>query len=288
MSSRIRICIGTEEKTKIPCEVLKHSILKTAKDPAKIEFHELYGTSWVSAADRPFNIGTGFSLFRWYIPARFGFEGHAIYLDADQLVLSDIDELWQSDVLYPNKNTSVWMTYQRGHFESSVMFIDCAKAKEQWPTQKEIEKRLSNDPNRLYYRRLMWAQELKIAPQKIPDYWNQLNEIKKDTRLIHYTIEATQPWYDPTHAFSARWKQALRDAIEAGAVSLADVRAACAKWKPRDKHAGTRHQGMHPNWAAYCDVLESRGCQSSPNTENMALPEEKLIPNQSNEIADLL
>lgn len=283
MSDRIRICIGTEPKTKVPCDVLKHSILKTAKSPEKIEFHELLGDSWISAKDRPFQIGTGFSLFRWYIPEKFNFEGYAIYLDADQLVLKDIEELWKSDVLYPNKNTSVWMTHQRGHFESSVMFIDCAKAKEQWPSRAEIEKKLAVDHTRQYYHSLMWAQELKIAPQRIPDYWNQLNEIRKDTRLIHYTIEATQPWYDPKHAFSGHWKRALREAIQDGAVDVNEIIAACRQWKPRDKTAGTRHQGMNPVWGEYARSILATSPPSPTPSQTVDTPIQS-NPNQSDEI----
>lgn len=281
MSSRIRICIGTEDKTKIPCEVLKYSILKHASSPANIDFHELNGTSWKSAKDRPFQIGTGFSLFRWYIPEMFDYQGYAIYLDADQIVLSDIQELWQSDQLYPNKNASIWCTYQNLHFETSVMFIDCAKAKDQWPNQKTIEAKLKNDQQRNYYRSLMWAKEIKFAPQVIPNYWNALNSYEKDTRLIHYTIEATQPWYDPTHPLTAHWKRMLREAVEAGKVSLSDIRAACQQWKPRDKEAGTRHEGMNPMWGEYCGQLPVKENQSVPNIETSVHPEDKEPLNQS-------
>lgn len=281
MSSRIRIFIGTEDKTAIPCAVLKHSILKHASSPANIEFHELNGTSWQSAKDRPFQIGTGFSLFRWYIPEMCDFQGHAIYLDADQIVLSDIKELWQSDQLYPNKNASIWCTYQNLHHETSVMFIDCAKAKDQWPSKATIEVKLKNDPQRNYYRNLMWAKEIKFAPQTIPNYWNALNTYDKETRLLHYTIEATQPWYDPTHPHIAHWKRMLRDAIEAGKVSLTDIHEACGRWKPRDKEAGTRHEGMHPQWAAYCEQLSVKDNQSVPNIETSDHSINKEPPNQS-------
>jgi lipopolysaccharide biosynthesis glycosyltransferase len=39
-------------------------------------------------------MGYSFSGFRWAIPESCNFEGRAIYMDADVIVLCDIAELW--------------------------------------------------------------------------------------------------------------------------------------------------------------------------------------------------
>lgn len=41
--------------------------------------------------------GTPFSAFRWSIPEVCGYEGKAIYLDSDFIILSDIKDLWDQE-----------------------------------------------------------------------------------------------------------------------------------------------------------------------------------------------
>ena len=72
-----------------------------------VEFVELEGDiSWSkrNSKDLTAQVGTGFSLLRWDIPRRCNYEGFAIYLDSDQIVLADIYDLWMSDCQYPTNN----------------------------------------------------------------------------------------------------------------------------------------------------------------------------------------
>ena len=251
--TKIRICIGTEDKTEIPCKVLQHSILSRTSSPSNIEFYLSNDKSWLTEKQRPFKLGTAFSLYRWYIPELLSYEGYAIYLDADQIVLSDIKELWASDQLYPNKETSVWCTYQNLHYETSVMFINCAKAKDQFPSRGLIQDRLQSDFDRSYYRRLMWGQELPCKPQEIPLSWNHLNCYQKnETRLLHYTIEHQQPWYYPSHNLTYLWEKELQSALEAQVVTRSDIKYFVNKWDEITDGKKTRYSGLHPYWKKYC------------------------------------
>ena len=74
---------------------------------------------------------TGFSFYRFAIPEMCHYEGRALYLDADILVLSDLEELIRKDMLgkgalaRPAPPIS-WYT--------SVMLLDCSKLKS-WKVQ---------------------------------------------------------------------------------------------------------------------------------------------------------
>ncbi len=249
--TKIRVCIGTEDKTEIPCKVLQHSIL--SRTTTEVEFFLSNDKSWYTEKQRPFKLGTAFSLYRWSIPELMGYSGYAIYLDADQIVLSDIGELWASDILYPNKEASVWCTHQGLRFETSVMFIDCTKAKDQFPSRGLIQSQLELDADRTYYKRLMWGQELSQKPQVIPIHWNHLNFYEKQwTCLLHYTIEHQQPWYKPSHTLTWLWEKELVSALKSGYVTKSDILHHTNKWDEATDGKKTRYSGMHPYWKKYC------------------------------------
>lgn len=248
-ASKIRIFIGTEQKTVLQQKVLKYSIRKHTR--SQIEFISLIGESWEKIQDRPLGIGTGFSLLRWTIPEKCNFEGYAIYLDVDMLVLTDIKHLWEADVAYPNRNTSVWCTNQNGFWETSCMFIDCEKAKLQWLSFPEILKRLQKDTDRKQYKELMRGGVfVENPPQQIPNTWNHLNTYEKDkTNILHYTIEWQQPWYDDTHPLRYVWEEYFKECLSGGVITKEEVLDETKKFK---KEKGSRVIGMSPYWKKYC------------------------------------
>ena len=247
----IRICIGTEDKMEIPCKVLQHSIVSRTK--SEVQFFLSNNKSWYTEKQRPFQLGTAFSLYRWFIPELFGYEGYAIYLDADQIVLADILELWKSDQLYPNEETSVWCTYQNLKHETSVMFLNCLKAKDQFPSRSTILTELEVDSQREYYRRLMGGAVLKVKPQDIPIFWNHLNFYDKHlTCLIHYTVEHQQPWYKPSHPLTTIWETELVKTLEAGLITRSDIRHFVQKWDEVIDGKKVRYSGLHPYYKKYC------------------------------------
>lgn len=247
----IKIFIGTEEKTRIPCKVLQHSILKRTQNP--IEFVEMEGESWVQMNKRELGVGTGFSLMRWTIAERCNFEGFAIYLDADQICLKDISHLYTQDVDKPV--SSIYCTYQQDKWyakapNTSVMLINCEYAKDEWMSLKEIKEFLKKDcPKRKLYAQLMHGLTLKTPPVEIPKYFNHLNIANDDTVILHYTTENQQPWYNPSHPYRYLWRQALQEALKDEVVHPAEILDEVKRFK---KHTRTeRGQGMHPYWKKF-------------------------------------
>ncbi len=149
----IRVCNGTEPKTEIPRKVLEFSIRKHAAKGRPIQFVPLSGGDWHGTG--PLQQYTGFSLLRWTIPELLDFAGKAIYLDADQLCWTDIAKLWD---VADERGACVWCTryeYRPKHRllpfgrtrrvlpESSVMLIDCHRAKNRLPTLEHIRRDLT-------------------------------------------------------------------------------------------------------------------------------------------------
>lgn len=252
----IKIFIGTEPKTEIARKVLQYSILKNTKlknAEDKIEFIPMMGDNWREV--QLTKHGTGFSLLRWRIPEDCNYEGAAIYLDADILCLGDIVDLYQADGEYPNENASTWCCYYKSPKiqrnmetpETSVMLIDCAKAKTTQPTFQNCVDYANAGTTRENYFKVMRALKHNPLPQRIPTKFNKLNEMGSgETVLLHYTKEPEQPWYKPNHPHAELWGEYLQKAIMAGMLSKEEVEQAIDIFEPHTKQK--RGQGMNPEW----------------------------------------
>ena len=247
---KIKIFIGTEPKTEIARKVLEYSIQSNTL--ADVETIPMLGDDWKIRP--PTGVGTGFSLLRWDIPRRMNYKGFAIYLDADMLVLDDINELYRADIDFSNDRCSVWCTYQTSKWfkeptpETSAMLIDCEKSRFNQKSLDEIFEHLAGDSNRKRYVQIMRALKHKNPPQKIPNIWNHLNKMNSETKIIHYTKEPEQPWYNPKHKFKDVWEKTLIDAIDDNFVTKAEIEEAIKTYRKHDSKRGFRGTGMHPYW----------------------------------------
>lgn len=266
VASRIRVFIGTEPKTEIARKVLECSIQRRTDTP--VDFIPMIGKEWEYPTNG-FHFGTGFSLRRWMIPAYCGWDGLAIYLDADQLVLADIKELWDAPRLQPSTHgTSIWCSYQPDRFsstpwpQSSVMLIDCAAAKGEWGWNLETTLNfLRGKPDRRDYAAFMHMCErdkqglrywTRQPPKRISSDWNGLDTYTRDqTKLIHYTAEDKQPWFNPDHPLTAPWERELIYALHSGMVTDREVLDAVAAWTASPVKG--RRYGMHPYYKAFVD-----------------------------------
>lgn len=86
--------------------VLDYSIKKHTTEPVEIIWMQLSrdpNSFWYSNPEKGEGWNTSvwvtpFSAFRWAIPEYCGFEGRAIYMDADIIVLDDLLKLWQHPI----------------------------------------------------------------------------------------------------------------------------------------------------------------------------------------------
>lgn len=229
-SETIRISIGSEPSQWVACEVLKHSIRRRTERP--VEFVETWtkGGGWhpLMSTVPSLKGGTGFNVWRWLTPQLFP-DGKAIYLDADQVVLTDIGELW--DQLQAAK-TVACVTEAVGIFgpkkrpepgkpQTSVMLMDCGKlrmAMQPCPIA-------SCAAGRMPYRDLMqaaWLDRKQI--QTLDPEWNMFGVYTPETKLLHFSHVGSQPMKHPEHPAGWVFGVELRQAVADGVLSVKQLK----------------------------------------------------------------
>jgi hypothetical protein len=173
----VRIFVGTEPAQYRAERVLVWSIMQV-RDPARC--YEIHLMKDLEGFDRA-GWKTGFTNYRYAIPALAGGSGRAIYNDVDQIYLSDPAELFDADM----GDKGVLSIDDR---ETSVMLIDCEKMAPLWKLE-EVRRLQSHK----HYRGIahdagLWGH--------MPAVWNARDHeyVAGESRLLHYTILHTQPW----------------------------------------------------------------------------------------------
>ena len=230
----IRIFVGTDSRMGKAETVLEHSIRKHASQPVEI--------TWMRAGDPgwdDWNIGrepgnpyshkggawaTDFTCFRFAVPEAAGFQGRAIYLDADMFVRKDIAELYNYELKRP------WMTVGP---RTDVSVIDCSKFNNAW--WPKIAEMKPSGQKIGHYVGLMTKHN--FFQHGLPGKWDCLDGRGFDPNkicLVHFTNMRTQPWkpwpevfkYPPKHPcqevereFWALYKEATAARDREGSVS---------------------------------------------------------------------
>lgn len=195
------------------CEVLKDSIVRRASRPVAFfeSWDSEHGWHWLNEK-YPRLAGTGFSQWRWIVPELLGWQGRAIYLDADQMVLDDVAQLW--DALDDDHDLAAVIGAE-GTFhgkktdpkavETSVMVMNLARCR--WDLAdlcRKVEERTLADEfpdshgrerSTRDYSALMQARWLPLERiQPLPKEWNHFSLCDGRTKLCHFSHVATQPY----------------------------------------------------------------------------------------------
>jgi lipopolysaccharide biosynthesis glycosyltransferase len=226
----IKVFIGTEANQFIPQKVLEYSIRKNTKHEVEIQGvrqnMERVG-------------GTNFGFVRFLIPKMCNFEGKAIYCDADQLVLEDIDGLY--NLLDPEKEIALVKKPEgtfggktvANHNQTSVMVLNCEKLKNWNPDtmfKPVIPNRAPLENGKIHYRDFMkldWMNQEHI--QEIDPRWNHFNIVNNDTKLVHFSHVRSQPWKKPSHPLAKYWGKWLKEAIENKFISKKELFWECMR-----------------------------------------------------------
>jgi len=164
------------------------------KIPGSWKINRPAGQAWPK-----YGWGTDFSAFRIAVPESAGFDGRAIYMDADMLVLGDVRELAETPLRKPWKSISSLRT--------DVSVIDCAyfKDKPWWPTLNWMRPSGSHLPQ---YREILKRND--CFDTSLPPEWNWCDDQPrslKGAKLLHYTNVPLQPYhpypsvqYQPHHS----------------------------------------------------------------------------------------
>lgn len=211
MTDVIRVFVGTDPHQHAHGAemVLEHSIRKHSSKPVEITWMRSNDPGWEISRDgsdgswkvghaveggwvkKPGSWGTCFSGFRFAVPETCNFEGHAIYLDADMLVLGDIADLWE-------------MKPSAGHgfraiskIRTDVSVIDCSyfKDQSQWPSIKRMK-----ESGALVYHYCVWLDKHRALEASMPREWNDCDgkiyeSAPESVKLLHFTnVLCGQPY----------------------------------------------------------------------------------------------
>ena len=222
----IRIFIGTDDTQELGARIFEYSVRRHSDAP--VVFDRMEKVTWPYPKDGKNYPGTNFSFHRFAIPKLAGYQGRALYVDADMLVLRDIRELWNT----PFDGASVLCAApsdENRRRQLSVMLMDCSQLN--WDVEKIITEGL--DAGKFNYDELIYG--LCIEPEdKVKDtiapQWNSLEKYEPGkTGLIHYTEMEKQPWLSRRNKNGWLWLEYLRDAMSEGVVTREEIREAQAK-----------------------------------------------------------
>ena len=195
----IRIFIGFDPRETVAYHVLSHSIHARASAPVSIAPLMLSQLGGLMTRERNSLQSTDFSFSRFITPYLCGFEGWAMFMDCDMLVLEDIAKLWAlRDEKYavmcvkhdhvPKEKTKFLGTQQTKYEKknwSSVMLFNCAKCTALTPDYV-------NSASGLDLHRFNWLGDDDLIGE-IPHRWNLLVGYDQSIPVdevsnLHYTI----------------------------------------------------------------------------------------------------
>jgi len=202
----VEIFLGTEPAQYRANRVFGWSIEKVRDPGREVRIHlmsELPGfdrRAWT----------TGFTNYRFAIPALAGGRGRAIYNDEDEIYLTDPGALFDLEL-----GTAGYLAIS--DTESSVMLIDCERMSEVWSLE---------EAQRGWKRSLLRKASGATGHRgELDPRWNARDEEFEPGRshLLHYTTLHTQPWRPfperfvyQTGSYTELWHDLEREAIAAG------------------------------------------------------------------------
>lgn len=168
---------------------------------------------------------TEFSNYRFMVPEICGYQGRAISMDSDMIVLGDIGELFDSE-MGDNNFLAKAEAYGRnflGLWGLSVMLINCARTRfdlELYYDEMQSGKYGYADLHQMQSRFLA-RHPFKIG--KLNPCWNEFDRCYSDTKLIHYTNLFSQPWKFRSHPYGNLWFEYFEEARSAGYITDLDI-----------------------------------------------------------------
>lgn len=164
----LRVFIGRDERQPLAYNVLANSIIRHASVPVSITALTLH-TLPIKRRGL-----TTFTFSRFLVPYLCGFEGAALFLDADMVVTGDIAGLFWSD-----DGSAVMVNKDQAEFEwPSAMLFNCEQCKTLTPEFVDDRRNVLFDFN--------WAGSIGAFPKE----WNKAVGYSApglDAKLYHFT-----------------------------------------------------------------------------------------------------
>ena len=218
----IRVFIGFDSRMPAASSVLAHSIQARSTQPVSISLLSLKQLMHVFSRARNPLQSTEFSFSRFLVPYLCDYQGWAVFMDNDMLVLDDIVKLWMlRDDRYavqvvkhdhkPQENIKFLGEKQTPYAKknwSSVILFNCEKC-------KALSPEYVNTTSGLELHQFKWLEDEALIGA-IPHRWNHLvgyDYPSPDVSLVHYTLGG--PYFEATRdcEYAAEWLQEREDML---------------------------------------------------------------------------
>jgi lipopolysaccharide biosynthesis glycosyltransferase len=218
----LRIFIGYDGVEAVAYHTLVQSIMEHTKEPVSITPIKLSMLPMYTR-ERNTKQSNEFSFTRFLVPYLCNYEGHAIFIDCDQMFRADVSELW--NLIEESKSVQVvkhdytpktqvkylgaiQYPYPRKNW-SSVMLFNCGHNH-----CKRLTPEYVNTAHPMALHRFHWTNEDYIG--ELPIEWNHLvfeYEPNPKAKNVHWTLSG--PWFNESWAaeFSGEWF-AMRDKMQ--------------------------------------------------------------------------
>lgn len=188
-----RIFIGYDHRQPISYNVLQSSIIRRTTKPVSISPLILRTLPITRQGLTPFTFS------RFMVPYLCNYEGWALFLDIDMLVLGDISELF--DLADDKYSAMVSKNEHKFEWASAILF-NCSKCKVLTPEYVQKANNLHS---------INWLSEHQIGD--IPREWNHLvgyDKPRPDAKLAHYTQGIPAFQETETSEYAKEWREELQ------------------------------------------------------------------------------
>lgn len=216
MSELIPVFIGYDPREAIAYHTCVNSIIRHSSRPVSIVplslnlLGEFYSNSGRDGSNQ-------FIYSRFLVPYLAGFRGHAIFIDGDMVLTSDIAELWDLrshtcdvQVVKHDYQTcaaekylgAVNENYPRKNW-SSVILWNCGAFPNRKLTPYFVQRATGAE-----LHRFTWISDDRIG--ELPREWNWLSQehgVNTDAKLIHYTLGTPSFAEFAQDSMAAAWHQ---------------------------------------------------------------------------------
>ena len=197
----IKVFIGYDHVESVAWHTMAHSILARSSKPVAIVPVNLQNLGSVFTRERDPKQSNEFSFTRFLVPHLCDFDGYGIFFDCDQMLRTDIAEIFSVVSEQPDKAVyvvkhdyqpregikylnTVQYAYPRKNW-SSVVLWNCGH-----PANKAVTSDFVNTATPMDLHRFTWLKDEEIGELNVRWNWlvGEYDEPPEDVKNVHWTI----------------------------------------------------------------------------------------------------
>lgn len=197
----LRVFIGYDPVESVAWHTMAHSILARSSRPVAIVPVNIANLKSIYTRPRDPKQSNEFSFTRFLVPYLAGFQGYAAFFDCDQLLRTDVSQLFdiaqadpskavhvvqhdyepKDDIKYLN---TVQYRYPRKNW-SSVMMWNCGH-----PANRKVTPEFVNSATPMELHRFQWLDDGQIGALNVRWNWlvGEYADPPADVNIVHWTV----------------------------------------------------------------------------------------------------